>query len=676
MSFNNYYLPSGNPNSAGTMPGINMGGATSSPFAELMQNPESVQLLSQMLQDPTVRAKLHLPQPNQTSQRPDIVESGFNSVGGSNLNRNIATPNNIMWTKREQGDKLPSPPIGFCTTGDVANLSATPQVAATASSVNLNSANNIPPNMPKMFQEFQQYMMAKQFADSLNSAQETYQLVIPATSTKQAQPDQLPQPPPFFPPPLPFEVLKSQVNSTNPNLGQINNEMSNVGSKAAGGNLGRGDDSNEESSASWSAPSRKRGASDSFDSFFKDPAQSQSMSPFTFSAKINNMKQSNGNGSTITVKNETGSGGFKNSNWNNNIAQESMLTSPKSASSNNSMSSSEIFACFKQSLNGPPPSVNSTSSLSKLAVYDDEISKVVNPTVKSPVGRMNNRPNDQIMFGSNISKVSNTVVPEVRRTEYLVSVTENFGATKSAIPRTGSHRRANVYSRNPFAQSVSVKQEWGVPGQTVWSKPPPQKTKPPFKPISRSNDSFSRSFMASTSVESSFATKPTAFSWSQPFENDNDKYESLISCDPCNKVFWTKKSLEEHKLEHSKCPHPGCSFSANEEAVETHFANTHARGIHLKLDTPEDIRKWREERKKKFPTKQNVEMKIKTKMVRESRGETIETMSYSNCKPRGNYQNSQQQQPGNKNSDAMTVKQEVKNNAGFARNPRLTSRQR
>ena len=64
-----------------------------------------------------------------------------------------------------------------------------------------------------------------------------------------------------------------------------------------------------------------------------------------------------------------------------------------------------------------------------------------------------------------------------------------------------------------------------------------------------------------------------------------------FACDACSKSFWNQDEFEKHKKnDHSPCPYPGCSFTAHEEVVEEHFANTHARGIHLKLDTPEDIR--------------------------------------------------------------------------------------
>ncbi|KAH9898015.1 nuclear fragile X mental retardation-interacting protein 1-domain-containing protein [Cubamyces lactineus] len=86
-----------------------------------------------------------------------------------------------------------------------------------------------------------------------------------------------------------------------------------------------------------------------------------------------------------------------------------------------------------------------------------------------------------------------------------------------------------------------------------------------------------------------------------------------------------------------RCSQPGCSFSGSKKSVETHMMDRHLiyppgwehrkkkddwdadpslkgkpvfiQGTSIKLDTPEAIEQWLAERRKRFPTKQNVEDK-------------------------------------------------------------------
>ena len=171
-----------------------------------------------------------------------------------------------------------------------------------------------------------------------------------------------------------------------------------------------------------------------------------------------------------------------------------------------------------------------------------------------------------------------------------------------------------------------------------------------------------------------------ATNFSQPMEEDwrtwgSGSNSNSFACDACNRTFWNKDDFEKHKKQdHSPCPYPGCSFTAHEEAVEQHFANTHARGIHLKLDTPEDIKKWREDRKRKFPTRQNIELKEQERLAKESRGEVLQTKTFQNCRSKApNGQGSNSAHGENKQTNSSN------NNArsGFgSRPPKLTTRQK
>uniref|UniRef100_A0A8D0HF82 FMR1-interacting protein 1 conserved domain-containing protein n=1 Tax=Sphenodon punctatus TaxID=8508 RepID=A0A8D0HF82_SPHPU len=52
----------------------------------------------------------------------------------------------------------------------------------------------------------------------------------------------------------------------------------------------------------------------------------------------------------------------------------------------------------------------------------------------------------------------------------------------------------------------------------------------------------------------------------------------------------------------------------------------------IKLDTPEEIAKWREERKRNFPTLANLEKKKMLKMLKEQRGEVLRTPQFGRMK--------------------------------------------
>lgn len=97
-------------------------------------------------------------------------------------------------------------------------------------------------------------------------------------------------------------------------------------------------------------------------------------------------------------------------------------------------------------------------------------------------------------------------------------------------------------------------------------------------------------------------------------------------CEVCERSFKTPQQLDRHLSEHEKCCFDGCQFEAHSSLLKKHIEAQHNSGLFQRIatiETEEDIEKWREERRKRYPTRANIEARQLAHEQRMKRGERI-----------------------------------------------------
>ncbi|CAL1293237.1 unnamed protein product [Larinioides sclopetarius] len=107
------------------------------------------------------------------------------------------------------------------------------------------------------------------------------------------------------------------------------------------------------------------------------------------------------------------------------------------------------------------------------------------------------------------------------------------------------------------------------------------------------------------------------------------------ACDTCDRAFAVEQELKFHLSEHIKCSAENCDFEAHPKIVFLHKKMQHETGYAEainKLKDAEEIAKWRAERKRRFPTAENIRKRKAEQAEKEARGEVIETKDFGKMK--------------------------------------------
>lgn len=148
--------------------------------------------------------------------------------------------------------------------------------------------------------------------------------------------------------------------------------------------------------------------------------------------------------------------------------------------------------------------------------------------------------------------------------------------------------------------------------------------------------------------------------------NQNHGLESSNWCELCGCGFKYPKQLEKHQDEHEKCWFDNCNFEGHSKLLKKHLETQHNSGFFQrsgKVESEEDIMKWREERRKRYPTKANIEARQLAQEERMKRGERIQ-------EPKNRFGNFENRKSAQHRSFGQNQSNSEKNHNNEQKNPK------
>ncbi|XP_055595545.1 FMR1-interacting protein NUFIP1 [Uranotaenia lowii] len=132
-------------------------------------------------------------------------------------------------------------------------------------------------------------------------------------------------------------------------------------------------------------------------------------------------------------------------------------------------------------------------------------------------------------------------------------------------------------------------------------------------------------------------------------------------CEGCDINCRSEEELKHHRSAHVPCPIEGCTYVGHSGVMKRHYRLAHdverlqQKAEQASKETPEEIEKWRAERRRRFPTTANVLQRQRAQEERFQRGERIEEdKSRFPRKNNREYPQHQQQQKDQPNIEQST----------------------